>query len=237
MTTSDQAIVATGVVFAWKKGATVIDVAEFAVGKGERVFLRGPSGSGKSTLLSIVAGVIAADAGSVRLLGNDLARLSPGRRNSLRADKLGVIFQQFNLVPYLTVADNIALPCQFSRQRHDLAIARGGSITRESRRLLDRLGLAEGDMLRRKVAELSVGQQQRVAAARALIGGPALIIADEPTSALDADARKAFVDLLAEECAAADASLLFVSHDRSLAAGFDREIDLPAINRAAMQVA
>ena len=236
MTSPAEAIVATGLVFAWKT-APVVDVAEFSVGRGERVFLRGPSGSGKSTLLSIFAGVITPDAGSVNLLGHDLVRLSAGERDALRADSLGVIFQLFNLVPYLTVADNIALPCEFSRQRRTRAITRGGSVARESRRLLERLGLGESDMLHRKVGELSVGQQQRVAAARALIGGPSLIIADEPTSALDSDARKAFIDLLADECSAVGASLLFVSHDRSLAAGFDREIDLPAINRAAMQAA
>jgi len=221
----------TKLVFAWTKESPVIDIAKFRVDAGERVFLRGPSGSGKSTLLSIVAGVVAPDSGSVSLLGQDLTRLSPGKRDALRADALGVIFQLFNLVPYLTVAENIALPCRFSSARRVRAIARGGSIEQETRRLLGRLGLGEAAMLRRKVGELSVGQQQRVAAARALVGSPSLIIADEPTSALDSDARAAFIDLLSEECAAVGASLLFVSHDRSLAASFDRQIDLSDINR------
>lgn len=238
MKTAALAIIeARNLVFAWTPRHVVIDIAAFDVQAGERVFLRGPSGSGKSTLLSIVAGVIAPDSGSVSLLGQDLTRLSPGRRDALRADALGVIFQLFNLVPYLTVAENIVLPCRFSAARRARAIIRGGSIDQEARRLLGRLGLGEADIFWRKVGELSVGQQQRVAAARALIGSPSLIIADEPTSALDSDARAAFISLLSEECAAVNASLLFVSHDRSLAAGFDRQIDLPDINRAAVLAA
>lgn len=215
--------------FAWKHGPRVLDVPAFRVDAGERVFLRGPSGSGKSTLLGLIAGVLAPQAGSIRVLGEDMAALSPSRRDRLRADHVGVIFQMFNLVPYLSVTGNVLLPLRFSPARRRAA---GRDADGEARRLLGRLGLDDKALLQRRVSDLSVGQQQRVAAARALIGAPKLIIADEPTSALDTDARDRFIALLSEEVARTGASLLFVSHDASLAPLFTRAVDLAAINRA-----
>ncbi len=215
--------------FAWTRGgAEVLDIAHFAVGAGERVFLRGPSGSGKSTLLGLICGILTPDSGSVRVLGEDMAALGGAARDRLRGDRLGVIFQLFNLVPYLSVVQNVTLPLRFSRRRR---AAVEGPAEAEARRLLAQLGLADPAILRRNVIDLSVGQQQRVAAARALIGAPALVIADEPTSALDADARDRFIALLSEEAGRSGAALLFVSHDPALASQFDRAIDLPAINR------
>jgi putative ABC transport system ATP-binding protein len=140
-----------------------------------------------------------------------------------------VIFQMFNLVPYLSVTGNVLLPLRFSAARRKAA---GPDAEGEARRLLGRLGLTDEGLLSRRVSDLSVGQQQRVAAARALIGAPDLIIADEPTSALDADARDRFISLLSEEVERSGASLLFVSHDGSLAPLFTRAVDLAAINRA-----
>jgi putative ABC transport system ATP-binding protein len=215
--------------FAWKQGPRVLEVPAFRVEQGERVFLRGPSGSGKSTLLGLIAGVLAPQSGSIRVLGEDMAALSPSRRDRLRADHVGVIFQMFNLVPYLSVTGNVLLPLRFSPARRKAA---GSDAEGEARRLLARLGLDDDALLRRRVSDLSVGQQQRVAAARALIGAPKLIIADEPTSALDADARDRFIALLSEEVTRSGASLLFVSHDASLAPLFTRAVDLAAINRA-----
>jgi putative ABC transport system ATP-binding protein len=215
--------------FAWKQGPRVLDVPAFRVEQGERVFLRGPSGSGKSTLLGLIAGVLAPQSGSIRVLGEDMAALSPSRRDRLRADHVGVIFQMFNLVPYLSVTGNVLLPLRFSPARRKAA---GSDAEGQARRLLARLGLDDDALLRRRVSDLSVGQQQRVAAARALIGAPKLIIADEPTSALDADARDRFIALLSEEVTRSGASLLFVSHDASLAPLFTRAVDLAAINRA-----
>ncbi|MEO0714176.1 MAG: ATP-binding cassette domain-containing protein, partial [Pseudomonadota bacterium] len=166
--------------------------------------------------------------GAVPLVGQDLAALSSAWRDKVRADHLGVIFQLFNLVPYLGVLENVALPCRFSARRRD---AVGGAPKDEARRLLARLGIDDPAMLNRRVVDLSVGQQQRVAA-RALIGGPQLVIADEPTSALDADARDRFIELLSEEAERTGAALLFVSHDASLARQFSRAVDLSDINRA-----
>lgn len=215
--------------FAWQKGPRVLDIPAFRVEMGERVFLRGPSGSGKSTLLGLIAGVLAPQSGSIRVLSEDMSALSPPRRDRLRADHVGVIFQMFNLVPYLSVTGNVLLPLRFSPARRKAA---GSDADGEARRLLARLGLEDAQLLRRRVSDLSVGQQQRVAAARALIGAPKLIIADEPTSALDADARDRFIALLSEEVSRTGASLLFVSHDASLAPLFTRAVDLAGINRA-----
>ncbi len=210
--------------------ADVLQIDALSIAAGERVFLRGPSGCGKSTLLSLMAGVLRADAGTVALLGEPWERLSSARRDRRRADHLGYIFQQFNLLPYLSVLDNVRLPCRFSKRRAER--------TREgdAERLLERSGLAEA-LWSRPASALSVGQQQRVAAARALIGQPDLVVADEPTSALDEDLRESFMALLLDSCAEAGSALVFVSHDSRLAAHFDRQLDLPRLNRAATPAA
>jgi putative ABC transport system ATP-binding protein len=220
----------SGVRFSWTRGAPpVVDIETLRVAPGERVFLRGPSGSGKSTLLSLVAGVVTPQVGVVRVLGRDLGALGSVERDRFRADHIGFIFQMFNLIPYLSVVENVSLPCGFSKRRR--ARARE-SVQAEAVRLLEHLDMAAADVLRRPVTELSVGQQQRVAAARALIGAPELVIADEPTSALDVDRRAAFIDLLFRECAREQAALMFVSHDASLAPLFDRAIQFTELNRA-----
>lgn len=191
---------------------------------GERLMLRGDSGCGKSTLLSLAAGVLPAPSGQVRLLGRDWAAMRPAQRDAWRADHVGYLFQQFNLLPYLDVLGNVLLPCRFSRERARRCGA--ASPREEAQRLLEALELPAA-LWGRPAATLSVGQQQRVAAARALIGRPALIIADEPTSALDERRRDGFMALLGRECAAAGSALLFVSHDPRLAAHFGRVIELP----------
>ena len=216
--------------FGWKPQQTLLRVERFELEAGERLFLVGPSGSGKSSLLSVISGIAPARAGNIRILGQDMAALSPARRDAFRADNLGVIFQLFNLVPYLTPLENVLLPCRFSPARRKRATTRS-SLNDEGRRLLMALGL-DGDVVSRPSTELSVGQQQRVAAARALIGSPGLIIADEPTSALDTDSRDNFIELLQKECEAARSALLFVSHDQALGAFFDRRVDLSDINAA-----
>ena len=219
--------------FHWDSAsAPCLAIESFKVKTGERVFLFGPSGSGKSTLLALVAGVMTAQEGTVRVLGTDLSSLRG--RDRFRVEHVGFIFQQFNLVPYLSVVDNVLLPCRFSAKRAKRAAEAHGSPLDSARHLLDAMGLGTG-LRKRKATELSVGQQQRVAAARALIGSPELIIADEPTSSLDSDARQAFLALLRAQCDRWASTLLFVSHDRQLAASFDREVDLQAINRVAME--
>ncbi|MBL8697968.1 MAG: ABC transporter ATP-binding protein [Alphaproteobacteria bacterium] len=230
---SEPAIDLRDVRFRWRDDAPwVIDGCSFAVGRAEAVFLAGPSGSGKSTLLALLAGIAIPTQGEVRVLGRPLGAMSGAARDRLRADRIGVIFQLFNLLPYLSVVENVTLPCLFSPARRAAAAARGGAPA-EARRLLDRLGLGDAELQRRKVGELSVGQQQRVAAARALIGAPAMVLADEPTSALDAELRIEFVELLLRECAAAESAVVFVSHDRSLAARFARRLEMPNLARAA----
>ncbi|MDJ0919713.1 MAG: ABC transporter ATP-binding protein [Henriciella sp.] len=233
---TDPVVSLSKVEFAWTPGATILDVPSFSVEKAERIFLRGPSGSGKSTLLGLIAGVLTPQSGTVTVMGQDMATLPGHQRDRLRANHLGVIFQMFNLVPYLSVRENVALPCRFSKRRKD-KVRQAGGIDREAERLLGRLGLSDDDILDRSVRQLSVGQQQRVAAARALIGEPALIMADEPTSALDADHRDQFIDLLSEEARRSEAALLFVSHDASLAGLFDRAVDLQDLNAVKSGVA
>jgi putative ABC transport system ATP-binding protein len=222
-----------GVRFSWSAAAPlVVDIESLRVGHGERVFLRGPSGSGKSTLLSLLAGVVTPREGTVRVLGRDLGALGGAERDRFRADHIGFIFQMFNLIPYLSVVENVILPCGFSKRRRVNATQTGGTVEQEAVRLLEHLDMGSSDVLRRPVTELSVGQQQRVAAARALIGAPELVIADEPTSSLDSDRRTSFLELLFRECARAQAALIFVSHDAALAPLFDRAIQFADLNRA-----
>lgn len=219
--------------YAWPGQATLLNIPRFQLQAGERVFLKGPSGSGKTTLLGLLGGVHLPDSGSVTLLGRNMAKMSAAGRDRFRADHTGYIFQMFNLLPYLSVVENVTLPCHFSRVRRERALKRHDSLPSAALDLLHSLGLADSTLLDRSVNELSIGQQQRVAAARALIGSPELVIADEPTSALDADSREAFLQLLFAECATAGSSLLFVSHDASLQPLFDRALSLRDINLAA----
>jgi len=195
-------------------------VGSFELGEGESCFLYGPSGCGKTTLLGVIAGVLEAQAGQVVVLGRDLRAMSGGERDRWRGENLGYIFQMFNLIPYLSVRDNILLPTRLHKGRK----AEGLEAMAEA------LGIA--DLLERGVLELSVGQQQRVAAARALIGSPKLVIADEPTSALDAAHREKFLELLLGQSKAVGAALLFVSHDQGLAGLFETQRSLPEMNRA-----
>ena len=223
--------------FAYRPGEPVLDVGELTVAAGEKLFVEGPSGSGKSTLLGLLGGILLPNAGTVEVCGENLSAMSAAARDRFRAAHVGFVFQMFNLLPYLSVLDNVALPCRFSALRAETARRGSGSIAAEARRLLQRLGLVGADLLHRGVTSLSIGQQQRVAAARALIGRPALLVADEPTAALDAGNRERFVRLLVEECDAAGSAAVFVSHDPSLAASFDRSVSLPELNRALVATA
>jgi putative ABC transport system ATP-binding protein len=219
--------------FSWPGGEPLLAITALRVSRGERIFMHGPSGSGKSTLLGLLGGVLEPQHGSVRVDGLQLSAVKRPLRDRFRAERIGFIFQMFNLIPYLSVLDNVTLPARFSEQRRRRATELSGSPAAEARRLLAAVGLDSTLYAARAATQLSQGQQQRVAAARALFGRPQIIIADEPTSSLDADARERFISLLSSECRASEATLIFVSHDAGLRSQFDRQIALADINSAA----
>lgn len=212
--------------FSYSAEHPVLEIPELNVRSGEVVFLYGPSGSGKSTLLELLAGVLKAGGGGLGVQGHDLTGLSLAELDRFRARHIGYIFQSFNLIPYLSVLENIQLPFLFSGQSGDAG---------DLQSLLKSLGLEA--YLNRPVAQLSVGQQQRVAVARALIKRPGILLADEPTSALDYNHRENFLKILFELCRRHGTTVVFVSHDLTMAKLFDRSISLPEINRARFESA
>jgi putative ABC transport system ATP-binding protein len=200
-----------------------LQIDQLHLSAGGRLLVRGDSGCGKSTLLSLAAGVMLTPAGQISLLGQDWRSLSAGQREQWRADHVGYLFQQFNLLTYLSPIDNVLLPCRLSTLRSQRC---QGQAAEQARDLLQALGIG-ASLWHRPSAQLSVGQQQRVAAARALIGQPELVIADEPTSALDERRRDEFMQLLLRQCERVGSALLFVTHDRRLSTHFDQVLDLP----------
>ena len=217
--------------FRWKNSSRMLlNIPEFRLKKCEHIFLQGPSGCGKSTLLSLVGGILIPKSGSIKVLGQEISNLSRSGRDAFRVDHIGFIFQLFNLLPYLSIKENVMLPLRFSKVRADRAGKTKNDRLNEAQRLLKALGLEEQQTEKNPVIELSVGQQQRVAAARALIGNPELIIADEPTSALDMELRHSFLDLLFEECKKSGSTLLFVSHDSSLSDYFATKTSMDKLN-------
>ncbi|MBH0026602.1 ABC transporter ATP-binding protein [Pseudoalteromonas sp. SWN29] len=219
------------VTFKWHKSdsSPTLSINELVIEKGEHIFLHGPSGSGKSTLLAILAGINTATSGDVSISNQNLSTLSNTARDAFRADHIGYIFQNFNLLPYLTPIENITLGCEFSKSRKQKILKqssnKNSALQKEAMQLLNALGLTV-QYHHKDVATLSIGQQQRVAAARAFIGSPELIIADEPTSALDTNNRESFIKLLFEQATLSDSTLVFVSHDETLKPLFNRSIDL-----------
>lgn len=205
-------------------GRDTIAFPDVNVSSGERVLLVGPSGSGKSTLLNLITGVLPVQAGSISLLSESYQGSSRRRLDRLRADHMGVIFQTLNLIPYLSAEANAGLGVRFSMTRQE----RIASLKSEIARLGQTLGLS-ATHLQAKAKDLSIGQQQRVAAIRALLGTPELIIADEPTSALDPKATDAFLNALFASVDGAQQGVLMVSHDPRLRSQFDRVIDLEAL--------
>ncbi|KHD05300.1 methionine ABC transporter ATP-binding protein [Candidatus Thiomargarita nelsonii] len=212
--------------FRWPGQAEdILHIPDMQIHQGEHLFIQGSSGSGKTTLLNIISGINCPNAGTVQVLDTALANLSTIQRDQFRVDHLGVIFQQFNLLPYLSLLENVQLPCWFSHKRK----AQAGD--EAALRLLDELQIPK-HLVNKPVNALSVGQQQRVAVARALIGRPEIIIADEPTSALDTNNRNRFLELLFSEANQQGSTLVFVSHDPHIAQKFSRVIELSDINHA-----
>lgn len=217
--------------FSWhpQAQAELLNINKFDVQAGECVFLHGPSGSGKSTFLNLISGVMAPTSGEISILGQSLPALSSGQRDQFRGDRLGFVFQMFNLLPYYSAYDNILLPLKFSKHKKQ-KYSSDAEIKEEIHRLTQNLNL-DTEILNQKVNSLSVGQQQRVAVCRALLGRPELLIADEPTSALDAQSRKDFLSLLFSECRRHNLGLVFVSHDLELGELFDRSEALAELNQ------
>ena len=200
----------------------VLTIPAWHVERGEQVFLQGESGSGKSTLLSLLAGLQRPTQGSVDVLGTRISSLGARQRDKFRAQNLGVVFQQFNLIPYLSVLENVMLAAQFGESM-------GAGTRQRAVQLLTRVNLPAA-LHSRKARELSIGQQQRVAIVRALINQPALLLVDEPTSALDHGNRDAFLELLFDVVADSSCAMVFVSHDPTLGHLFNRRVSLAAIN-------
>ena len=221
--TESPAIILNDMHFSWSKSRSTtpfIHIPHWQVAQGERVFLQGPSGTGKSTVLNLLSGILLADSGNITVLGQDLQQLNNRKRDQFRARHLGVIFQQFNLLPYLSVKDNILLSQTFSNVPQE---------TQRLHELCEQLQLAPS-LLEQVASQLSVGQQQRIAVARALYHKPNIIIADEPTSALDSNTRDEFIHLLLSQSQKTNSTVIFVSHDQSIAKHFDRIDNLADIN-------
>lgn len=203
---------------------TVLDVPKFALEAKQQLALRGASGSGKTTFLNCIAGILRPDAGSVRLNGKDIAAASEGQRDSIRAKNIGYIFQTFNLLQGYTCLENVLLGMSFGP----------GANRAHAREMLERVGL--GDRLEYRPGQLSVGQQQRVAVARALANQPKLVLADEPTGNLDPKNAREALTLIRDICSESGAALLIVSHDQVVLEQFVDCADLAEINRAIREV-
>lgn len=198
----------------------ILEIPRLRIHTGSHTLICGDSGCGKSTLMNLIAGVLAGYTGSLRVLGQSLSALSPAKRDRFRAQHIAVIFQQFNLIPYLTVTENILLALRVVGQKSDNARIAA---------ILDHLQIAH--VARQRASELSHGQQQRAAAARALALNAELILADEPTSALDDTNAKLFLELLFREAEANNRTIVVVSHDLRYRKRFDQVIDLAELNR------
>ncbi len=219
-------IVIDNLEFSWSIGASnLLTIPELKVAKGEHLFVHGSSGTGKSTLLNLISGVILPDSGTIELMGAQTSSINQRRRDKIRANHIGYIFQQFNLLPYLSVLQNVLMPLKFSKSRKLNAEKNHNSSEQAAIHWLNELNIPS-KLHTAPIAKLSVGQQQRVAAARALIGSPDIIIADEPTSSLDQDNVENFMHTLIEESAIIDASIVFVSHDKTLKKYFDKDFEL-----------
>ena len=198
----------------------IVDVPAFTLPANHQVALRGESGSGKTTFLHLIAGILAADSGRIDLGEIDMAALSEAKRDRLRAEKIGYIFQTFNLLQGHTVVENVLL---------GMAFGPGGADRERAKSLLERVGL--GHRLNHLPHQLSTGQQQRVAVARALANRPKLVLADEPTGNLDRKHAHAALTLIREACRESEAALLLVSHDEDALAQFEHVLDFSQINR------
>jgi putative ABC transport system ATP-binding protein len=207
-----------GLSFRYPGGSFVLDIPGFRVASGEKLAVIGPSGSGKTTLLNLIAGIVSPDSGSVQVGDTQVSALDDRRRRDFRISNLGLIFQDFELLDYLNVLDNILHPYRITR-----ALRLDAGVCERAIELAGRMGI--GDKLRRRVNDLSQGEKQRVAICRALLPGPGLLLADEATGNLDPDNKALILDLLFDSVDAHAATLLAVTHDHELLPRFDRVVD------------
>lgn len=205
-------------------GPLILDIPQWSVNRGERVFLYGESGAGKSTMLHLLAGILQPESGQIRVKGQDIAQLPTGQRDRFRAQHIGVVFQQFNLIPYLSALDNVLLAARFASKADS-------GLRERAKGMLEAVNIAP-DTATRPARQLSIGQQQRVAIVRSLINAPDILLMDEPTSALDAKNRDAFVSMLLALLDHRPVALVFVSHDRALGRYFRHQVDVAALNLA-----
>lgn len=199
----------------------IIDIPRLDIGAGEQVVLRGESGGGKTTLLHLISGIVTADSGSIKLDGMELNKFSESARDRIRADKMGYVFQTFNLLPGFTALENVRLGMTFARKKMNLERAK---------ELMNRVGL--GDRMNYMPNQLSVGQQQRVAVARALANKPRLLLADEPTANVDPANQNRIIELIQEVCREDDVAILLVTHSDEISKRFERVERLEQINLA-----
>ncbi|NVK24008.1 MAG: ABC transporter ATP-binding protein [Gammaproteobacteria bacterium] len=204
-----------------QKNAPSLVIPAWQVESQQQVFLHGDSGSGKSTLLNLLSGVLTPTEGSIEVLGENLTKMSSAQRDQFRAQNIGVVFQTFNLIPYLSVLENIQLAVYFASKSQHQVIER-------AEHLLSNLHL-DLNILKKPVSQLSIGQQQRVAIVRALINEPELLLVDEPTSALDASARDAFLNVLINTSKTNNTSMIFVSHDKAIEHYFSQSVEITAL--------
>lgn len=200
----------------------VLAIDRFQIAKGEQVVLVGSSGGGKTTLLNVISGITLPDSGSVRIDDNDIAAMPEVIRDRFRAERIGFVFQTFNLLPAFSALENVLLGMSFSR---------GGTDKARARDLLDRVGLSA--RLDHRPGQMSVGERQRVAVARAMANQPSLLLADEPTANVDTGNQAKILDLIRSTCREAETSLLMVTHTPDVAAQFDRVDTLSDFNQPA----
>lgn len=212
--------------FWYKPNGWQLQLSALTLDHGQHLFIRGASGTGKTTLLNLLAGITRPNQGELWVQGQPLHQLSAAKRDKLRAAEIGVVFQQLNLIPYLSVLDNVLLRASFAGKPSQ-------QLQQRATALLDALGLAAA-LWQQPASALSVGQQQRVAIARALLTEPALLIADEPTSALDADNRDAFMRVLLAEADKCGTTVIFVSHDQQLKSYFQYELQMANLAQGVM---
>ena len=199
----------------------ILDIPQLDIAEGEQIVLRGESGGGKTTLLHIISGIVTADSGSIKLDGTELTKFSESTRDRIRADKMGYVFQTFNLLPAFTALENVRLGMTFARKKMN---------AERGKELLNKVGLS--DRMHYLPSQLSVGQQQRVAVARALANKPRLLLADEPTANVDPSNQKRIIDLIKDVCRDESVAILLVTHSDEIAHRFERIERLELINRA-----